>query len=131
MPDEELFRLAREHRLSDPAVLDQQLARMLADTKSQALVEGFSRQWLELRKLDDAQPDRQQFRAFNETLRRAMREEVRLFFDFVVRQDGSILDLLAADYTFVNDELAKHYGIPAIEDRTCGASLSDHTAAAC
>jgi hypothetical protein len=115
MPDEELFQLARQGRLSDAVVLDQQLMRMLADAKSQALVDGFPRQWLELRKLDDAQPDRQQFKPFNETLRRVMREEVRLLFDCVVREDRSIQDLLIADYTFLNDELAKHYGISGVE----------------
>ncbi len=115
MPDETLFRLASENRLHDDAVLEAQVRRMLADPRSEALVENFAGQWLEIRKLADIKPDPQHFPDFDETLRRAMREESEALFRHIMREDRSILDFLISDYTFMNERLAKHYGVPEIE----------------
>lgn len=109
MPDEELFFLADQRKLSDPAVLDQQIKRMLADRKARALTDYFGVQWLQLRKLHEARPSQEFFPSFTNGLRQAMYDEAVTFFDKLREEDKSILDLLDADYTYVNEELAKHY----------------------
>jgi hypothetical protein len=114
IPDEELLDVAAKGRLKNPAVLTQQVRRMLADTRSQALVNNFAAQWLYLRNLDSARPDSRLFPDFDDNLRQAFRRETEMLFESVLREDRSVLDLLRADYTFVNQRLAKHYGIPNI-----------------
>ena len=109
MPDDELFALASTKLLS--ANLEQQVRRMLADPKSKALVQNFAMQWLQLKRLQMFAPDSQMFPNFNEELRTAMRQETELFVDAIVREDRSILDLLDANFTFVNEPLARHYGL--------------------
>ncbi|MBI3694515.1 MAG: DUF1592 domain-containing protein, partial [Acidobacteria bacterium] len=115
MPDEELFRAARDQRLRKPVVLEAQVRRMLAGPKSRAIVENFAGQWLELRNLDTVKPDKDRFPAFDEELRAAMRTETQMFFESIVREDRSILDFLDAKYTFVNERLARHYGISGVQ----------------
>ncbi len=114
LPDADLDRAADEKRLRQPAALEAQVRRMLADPKSAALVENFGGQWLQLRNLDNAKPDPDRFPAFDDGLRDAMRRETRLFFETVVREDRSILDFLDARFTFLNERLARHYGIPGV-----------------
>jgi hypothetical protein len=114
MPDAELFRLAKEGKLHDPAVLTQQVTRMMKDLKSDALVENFGGQWLQTRNLDALKPDPDKFPAFNSDLRAAMKKETQLFFSYIMRYDRSILEFLTAKYTFVNEPLAKLYGIPNV-----------------
>ena len=114
IPDEELLRLAEAKRLSDPTVLEAQVRRMLADSRASSLTEHFTGQWLELRKLDEAQPDQQLFPNFDGTLRDAFRRESELLFDSILREDRPLLELLTADYTFVNERLARHYGIRGV-----------------
>jgi hypothetical protein len=111
MPDDQLFRLAREGKLREPAVLDAQVKRMLADPKAVALADNFASQWLNLRTLDAFSPDPKRFPRFNPALRQAMLRETSLFFLHVVRQDRSVLDFLDADYTFINERLARFYGL--------------------
>lgn len=115
MPDEELFSLARQGRLRDPRTLEAQVDRMLRDPRARALSENFALQWLQLRRLEIHTPDPKRFPTFNEKLREAMRREAELLFDEVVRQDRSVLTLLDADFTYVNEALARHYGIPGIQ----------------
>ncbi len=114
MPDETLFDLAGKGRLRDPAVLREQARRMLADPRARALVDNFAGQWLGLRKLEQHQPDRGMFPPFTESLRRAMLDEPAQFFAHVIREDRSILELVNADYTFLNEPLAKLYGIKGV-----------------
>jgi hypothetical protein len=114
MPDEELFRLAGERKLRKPDVLAAEVRRMLLDPKSVALVDNFAGQWLELRNLDSVKPDPDRFPNFDENLRKAMKEETRLFFEAVIHEDRSILDFIDGKFTFLNERLAKHYGIPGI-----------------
>jgi mono/diheme cytochrome c family protein len=114
MPDEELFRLAGEGKLQDDAVLEAQARRMLADPKSKALVENFATQWLTLRAVWNINPDPRRFKGFDNKLREAMIRETELFFESVMREDRGILDLLDADYTFLNESLAKHYGVEGV-----------------
>ena len=114
MPDAELFRLAKEAKLHDPAVLAAQVARMLKDRKSDALIENFGGQWLQTRNLDRVKPDPDKFGAFTPELRDAMKKETELFFSTIVHEDRSILDFLTAKYTFLNEPLAKLYGIPNV-----------------
>ena len=109
MPDEELFALAAKKQLT--ANLDAQVERMLADPKSSELVKNFGLQWLQIQRLERLSPDVTLFPSFNDPLRRAMLKETELFLESVMREDRSILDLLDADYTFLNEPLAKHYGI--------------------
>ncbi len=109
MPDDELLALAAKKQLT--ANLESQVRRMLQDPKSQSLVQNFALQWLQLKRLETFSPDAKLFPQFNEPLRAAMRKETELFFDSIVRQDRSILDLIDADYTFLNEPLARHYGI--------------------
>lgn len=114
MPDAELMELAASNRLHEDEVLQRQVTRMLADEKASALVENFAGQWLELRNLDKMTPDPEEYPSFDEALREAMRTETEMFFASLVRNDRSILDLIDADYTYVNERLAKHYGIPDV-----------------
>jgi hypothetical protein len=113
-PDEQLMKVASEGRLKTPAVLEQQVRRMLADPKAAALGTNFAGQWLNLRGLQSSGPLPLIYPDFDDPLRQAMRTEVEMLFDSVVREDRSIIDLLTANYTFVNERLAKHYGIPNI-----------------
>ncbi len=113
-PDDELLKLASEEKLHQHAVLKQQVMRMLADSRADALVDNFAEQWLFLRNLKNSSPDPQIFPDFDDNLRQAMREETKLFFQSIVREDRSVMDLLNADYTFVNERLARHYGIPNV-----------------
>ncbi len=114
IPDDALLDAATKGRLRDPKVLEQQVRRMLADRRAEALVNNFAAQWLYLRNLDSAQPDNRLFPDFDDNLRQAFRRETELLFESVMREDRSVLDLLRADYTFVNERLAKHYEIPNI-----------------
>jgi mono/diheme cytochrome c family protein len=114
VPDDELLDLAVARRLSQPATLERQVKRMLADPKADALVTNFASQWLYLRNLAAASPDARQFPDFDDNLRQAFRRETELFFQSILREDRSALDLLRADYTYVNERLAKHYGIPNV-----------------
>jgi cytochrome c551/c552 len=114
IPDDELLDLAAAGKLHEPAVLDRQVRRMLADPRSHALVDNFAAQWLHLRKLDDSMPDMRLFPDFDHNLRRAFREETERFVESVLLEDRSALDLLRADYTFVNERLARHYRIPHV-----------------
>jgi hypothetical protein len=113
-PDVELQRLATDGRLSASAVMSRQVKRMLVDSRSDALATRFASQWLRLQDLDQVLPDPIQFPYYDHTLGQAFKRETELFFDSVVREDRSVLDLLTADYTFVNERLARHYGIPDI-----------------
>jgi hypothetical protein len=115
MPDDELLGLAEKGELRKPGVLEAQIKRMLKDPKSRALVENFADQWLQLRNLKDFSPDPKRFPTFNEPLRQAMQKETELFFDCIVKEDRSILDFLDADYTFLNERLATHYGIGGVK----------------
>ena len=114
IPDDELLTVAEQKKLNQPAVLDAQIKRMLADPKSQALVRNFAGQWLYLRNLQSARPDNKSFPDFDDNLRQAFRKETEMFFESIIREDHNVLDLLTADYTFVNDRLAQHYGFPNI-----------------
>ncbi len=114
IPDDQLVNLASQGKLKDPAVLQQQVKRMLADPQSEALADNFAEQWLFLRNLKSKAPDLDAFPDFDDNLRQAMREETKLFFESIVHEDRNVLDLLTADYTFVNERLARHYGIPDI-----------------
>jgi len=114
IPDDQLLTVASQGKLKDPVVLQQQVKRMLADRRSNALIANFAEQWLFLRNLKAAAPDLEAFPDFDDNLRRAMKEETTLFFDSIMREDRSVLDLLNADYTFVNERLARHYGMPNI-----------------
>ena len=113
-PDDELLALAERSRLNDPAILEQQVIRMLADPRATALVQNFAGQWLYLRNLRGAVPDPLVFPEFDENLREAFAKETEMFVESLLREDTSVLDLLGADYTFVNERLARHYGIEGI-----------------
>jgi hypothetical protein len=115
MPDAQLLQLAGENRLAQPEVLHAQVRRMLTDPKAAALIDNFAGQWLELRNLDSIHPDPEQFPEFDDQLRHAMYTETRMFFANVVEQDQSILDFIDGQYTFLNERLAKFYGIPGVE----------------
>jgi len=114
VPDDELLDLANAGRLNRPATLEQQVKRMLASPKADALVTNFAGQWLYLRNLAATSPDARTFPDFDDNLRQAFRRETELFVDSIMREDRSALDLLRANYTFVNERLAKHYGIPNV-----------------
>jgi mono/diheme cytochrome c family protein len=114
IPDDQLIDRAREGRLHTPAVLEQQVRRMLADPRAEALTTNFAGQWLYLRNLKNMQPNSEQFPDFDDNLRQAFEREASLFFESIVREDRNVLDLMTADYTFVNARLAKHYGIPNV-----------------
>ena len=115
LPDDELLDLASAGRLRDPQVLEAQVRRMLADRRSSALVRNFAGQWLYLRNLDGLQPDVDVFPDFDDSLRQALRRETELLVDSIIRDDRTVLDFLNADYTFVNERLARHYGIAGIK----------------
>ena len=118
MPDQELMDLARAGKLRSPTVLDQQITRMLADGKAQSFMETFFAQWLGYAELGGAiKPDREEFPQFSPRLGEAMTAEATLLFDRIVREDRSLLELLDADYTHLNEELAKHYGIRGVVGR--------------
>src|SRR5207248_5470217 len=104
---EELLRCADQDTLRQGSVLIAQVRRMLKDAKSQALVENFGGQWLELRKLEAVKPDRQRYPEFDEYLRFSMRRETELFFESIIRNDRSILDFIDGNYTFLNERLAQ------------------------
>ncbi len=114
MPDAELMRVAAAGQLHVPAVLNAQVRRMLKDRKSDGLVENFAGQWLQLKNMDVVKPDPERFPEFDESLRQSMRRETELFFANIVRQDRSVLDFLNADYTFLNERLARFYGVPGV-----------------
>jgi hypothetical protein len=114
IPDDELLDLASQDKLRQPGVLEQQVRRMMDDPRSESLVTNFAEQWLYLRDLDAKKPNEILFADFDESLRDAFRRETDLFLDSVLRSNGSVLELLSADYTFVNERLAKHYGIPNV-----------------
>ncbi|HUK37302.1 MAG TPA: DUF1592 domain-containing protein, partial [Vicinamibacterales bacterium] len=111
IPDDELIDVAAQGRLRNPAVLEKEVRRMLADPKSQALIANFTGQWLNVRGLKTVEPVVNIFPDFDDNLRNAFQREAELFFDAIVHEDRSVLDLLTADFTFVNERLAKHYGI--------------------
>ncbi len=113
-PDDELLKVAAESRLREPAVLERQVRRMLADPKSERFVANFAGQWLYLRNLSNHQPNSMVFPDFDDNLRQAFWREAELFFESIVREDRNVLDLMTADYTFVNERLARHYGIPDV-----------------
>jgi hypothetical protein len=114
IPDDELLTLAEAGRLQDPAVLEQQVKRMLVDSRSRTLVTNFAGQWLYMRSMSQVSPDPTLFPEADGELREAFRQETELFFESMLREDRPVLDLLTADYTFVNERLARHYGIPNI-----------------
>jgi mono/diheme cytochrome c family protein len=114
IPDDQLLTLAAQNKLRDPAVLEQQVHRMLSDKKADALTSNFLGQWLYLRNLKAAAPDQQIFPDFDDNLRQAFLRETELFVGNVMHEDRSVVDLLNADYTFVNERLARHYGIPNV-----------------
>jgi hypothetical protein len=114
IPDDELLNLADKGKLRDPAVLKKQIRRMLDDSRSRALVSNFAGQWLQLRNLEQARPDPQIFSYFDESLRRSFQQETEMFFESILREDRSVLELLDANYTFLNERLADHYGIPKV-----------------
>lgn len=111
LPDDALLSLAEQGRLREPDVLEEQVERMLRDRRSQSLVDNFAEQWLYLRNLDSITPDLRLFPDFDDNLRQAMRQETKLLFESVLRRDRSVLDLLRSESTFLNERLAKHYGI--------------------
>jgi hypothetical protein len=115
MPDKELLQIAQKKQLRDPDILKQQIKRMLDHVRSKALVENFAGQWLTLRKLDQFVPNANQFPLWNEEIRDLAKRETYLFFAHVMREDKSLMRLLDANYTFLNDKLAKFYGIPGVQ----------------
>jgi hypothetical protein len=114
LPDEELLTLAAAGKLHEPSVLQQQALRMLHEPKSHALVSNFAGQWLQLRNVRNVLPNSDTFPDFDDNLRQAFQRETELFFESILTEDRSVLDLLTADYTFLNERLARHYGIPGI-----------------
>ena len=114
IPDDELLDVAASGELSDPAVLAAQTRRLLADPRAEALTTNFAGQWLYLRNLDAVTPNLRLFPDFDDNLRQGFRRETELLFESMVREDRSVLDLIDADYTFLNERLAKHYGVPNV-----------------
>ena len=114
LPDDELLRVAEQGKLRTPVVMRQQLRRMLADPRSEALVTNFAGQWLYLRNLKNMVPLSTEFVDFDDNLRRAFGQEAELFFASIMRENRSVLDLMDANYTFINERLAKHYNIPGV-----------------
>ena len=115
IPDDELLDAAEQGRLRDPAVLERQVRRMLADPRASMLAENFAVQWLELRSVADARPAAPHAHVFDDTLRQSFQRETELFFDSIVRGNRGVMELLTADYTFLNARLAKHYQIPNVQ----------------
>ena len=114
IPDDALLTVAASGTLHTPAVLEQQVRRMLADRKSEALVKNFAGQWLQLRNVKSILPNSDEFPDFDDSLRQSMLRETELFVESIIREDRSVIDLLTANYTFVNERLARHYGIPNV-----------------
>jgi hypothetical protein len=114
MPDDELLSVAERGKLKDPKVFEQQVARMIDVPKSKAFTSNFCGQWLLLRNIDQIKPDVEQYPAFDESLRRAFRQETELLFNWILRQNRPISEILDANYTFLNDRLAEFYGIPGV-----------------
>ena len=114
MPDQVLFDLAKQDKLTDPTVIRQEVARMLKDPKARALVDSFASQWLQLRKMETIAPDAAVFPAFTPEIRKAMYDESMSYVEAIMREDRSVLELIDSDYTYLNDKLAKHYGIPGV-----------------
>ncbi len=114
IPDDQLLDLAERGQLKDPVILEQEVRRLLDDRRSKALVSNFGGQWLQLRQLRSVSPDPETFPYFDDNLREAFGQETELFLESLLREDRSVLDLLNADHTFVNERLARHYGIPNI-----------------
>ena len=114
LPDDQLLTAATQGKLKDPAVLEQQVKRMLADPRSESLVNNFAAQWLYLRNLRGVVPDLETFPNFDDNLRQSFLRETELFFESILREDQNVLRLLDANYTFVNERLAHHYGIPNV-----------------
>jgi hypothetical protein len=114
IPDDELLREASQDQLKDEAVLAHQVRRMLTDPKAGALVTNFAGQWLQLRNLKSFQPNSDEFPDFDDNLRQAFQRETELFFESIIREDRNVLDLMSADYTFVNERLARHYGLSGV-----------------
>src|SRR5262249_400513 len=114
IPDDELLNVAEQGKLKDPAVLELETRRMLDDPRSEAFISNFGGQWLQLRNLETVRPDPDAFPNFDESLRQAFRRETELFFESILRENRSVLDLLDADYTFLNQRLAEHYGVPGV-----------------
>ena len=129
IPDEPLLDLAERGTLTDPQILEQQVRRMLADARATALVDDFAAQWLHFRKVVDVLGDPLIFPNYDDNLIEAFRRETELFIASTLREDRSVLDLLRADYTFVNERLARHYGIPGVYGSRFRAShRPEHTA---
>jgi cytochrome c5 len=125
-PDEELLRLAEKGALADPKTLDAQVKRLLADPRASSLVTNFAFQWLKMRGLDEVEPDAVVFPNFDDSLREGFRTEMAMFVESIIREDRSVLDLLSADDTFVNERLALHYGIPNVRgDQFRRVTLTD------
>jgi mono/diheme cytochrome c family protein len=114
IPDDDLLKTATRGRLKDPATLEQQVRRMLADPRSKALVDNFAGQWLYLRNIERVHPDPNIFPEFDDNLREAFQRETELFFSSSLREDRSVIDLLNADYTYLNERLARHYGVEGV-----------------
>jgi len=126
IPDEQLLDVAAQGRLRTAPVLEQQVRRMLADPRSSALATNFAGQWLQLRNLKNATPDAEIFPEFDDNLRQAFRRESELLFESIVRENRDVRELLTADYTFVNERLARHYGIPNVSgDRFRRVAITD------
>jgi len=127
MPDDELFEAARQGKLHEAADVDKQAVRMLKDAKARALVDNFASQWLQLRRLNYIEPDLAKFPDFTKDMRRSMYDEVTSYVEYVMREDRSVLEFLDSDYTFINERLAKFYGLPAVTGANLRkVSLPDH-----
>jgi hypothetical protein len=127
MPDAELFELAKQGKLHDAASIEQQARRMMKDPKAHALAETFCEQWLALRSLETIQPDPKRFPEYNKLLKQAMYDETMMYFENIMREDRSIVEFIDSDYTFVNDRLAKHYGIANVNGPNMRkVTLADH-----
>ncbi|MBN1238837.1 MAG: DUF1592 domain-containing protein, partial [Gammaproteobacteria bacterium] len=125
-PDETLLTLAEQGKLRDEGVFDEQVARMLEDPRAKSLVTNFAFQWLEVRRLDQIDPDSRLYPNFDEDLREAFKREMELFLESILLEDRSVTDLLTAKHTFVNERLARHYGIPSVRgDRFRRIELED------
>jgi hypothetical protein len=111
IPDEELLNLAARGMLREPAILERQVGRMLRDARARSLVDNFAAQWLQLRNLQRVTPDNDLFPEFDDNLRQSFRREVEMLFESIMREDRSVLELMTADYTFVDERLARHYGM--------------------
>src|SRR5262249_49727595 len=114
IPDQELLHLAEAGQLRDHEVLRQQVRRMLLDTRSKALIDNFFGQWLLLRSVPTTLPDTRTFPDFDDSLKNAMEGEMQIFLESMLHEDRSVIELLSANYTFVNERLARHYGIPNV-----------------